>query len=127
MNPERNNPDHDHEHSDWNLKIVTWGAAILVITVAILCSGAWWIFREFRSNAAARIMGTVRGNENIPPSPRLEVSPTAELTATRNREQEILDTYGWIDRSQGIVRIPIEHAMQLMVQHGFPTGEEGGK
>jgi hypothetical protein len=32
------------------------------------------------------------------------------------REQAILNTYRWIDRSQGIVHIPIERAMELIAQ-----------
>ncbi|HEU6448094.1 MAG TPA: hypothetical protein VFV23_06640 [Verrucomicrobiae bacterium] len=30
-----------------------------------------------------------------------------------------LNSYGWVDRSNGIVRIPIEHAMDLVLQRGL--------
>lgn len=33
----------------------------------------------------------------------------------RAREQAVLDSYGWVDRERGIVRIPIERAIELYV------------
>jgi hypothetical protein len=31
-----------------------------------------------------------------------------------------LNGYGWVNKEQGIVRIPIERAMELIVEKGFP-------
>ncbi len=42
---------------------------------------------------------------------RLEI-----LRDHREREQAELSAYGWIDRQQGIVRLPIERAMELTVE-----------
>jgi hypothetical protein len=36
-------------------------------------------------------------------------------------QQNILNTYGWIDRQNGIVRLPIDRAMQLLLQRGLPV------
>jgi hypothetical protein len=37
----------------------------------------------------------------------------ARLEALRKKEAEILESYGWVDRPKGIVRIPLERAMEL--------------
>lgn len=37
-----------------------------------------------------------------------------ELTAAN---REAVRTYGWVDQSKGIVRLPVERAMELTVQH----------
>ncbi|HJQ84172.1 MAG TPA: hypothetical protein VKA21_08855, partial [Candidatus Binatia bacterium] len=50
-----------------------------------------------------------------PPEPRLEVAPAAELQALRREEEARLHGYGWVDRDAGIVRIPIERAIELTV------------
>lgn len=47
--------------------------------------------------------------------------PTAEdryarLQEVRDQAQAALTNYSWIDREQGIVRLPIERAMELTVQ-----------
>ncbi len=39
----------------------------------------------------------------------------------RDREAAELESYGWIDRKSGIVRIPIDRAMDLLAQRGLPT------
>jgi hypothetical protein len=36
------------------------------------------------------------------------------------RETEELSTYGWVDEERGIVRIPIERAMDLVVEESAP-------
>lgn len=53
--------------------------------------------------------------------PHLQVSPTEDLNIFRRREETELNTYGWIDHSNGIVRIPISHAMDLLLQRGLPV------
>jgi hypothetical protein len=56
----------------------------------------------------------------VPPEPRLQVTPYAELDAHRKSAKEI-DTYGWVDQGTGRVRIPIERAMKLVVEEGLPV------
>lgn len=43
------------------------------------------------------------------------VHPADELNAVRGAARERLSGYGWIDQRRGIVRIPIERAMSLIV------------
>jgi hypothetical protein len=38
-------------------------------------------------------------------------------------ENAALATYGWVDRDAGIVRIPIERAMELLVLRGLPPSK----
>ena len=56
------------------------------------------------------------------PTPRLQTDDgNQELADMHERESLLLDHYSWIDRGQGKVRIPIEHAMELIVQRGLPV------
>jgi hypothetical protein len=57
----------------------------------------------------------------LPPEPRLEANPYQALQALRAREDHILEQYAWIDKAKGIVRIPIERAMDLAAERGLPT------
>ena len=41
------------------------------------------------------------------------------LTVMRLDEERVLTSYGWIERSAGIVRIPIDQAMTLTVERGL--------
>ena len=58
---------------------------------------------------------------STPPFPRLQVSAPLDLLAYRAREETELSTYGWINRTSGVVRIPIERAMELVLQEGLPV------
>jgi hypothetical protein len=50
----------------------------------------------------------------IPPEPRLQVSPQEEWLEYRRNQLQILNSYGWISRETGTVRIPIQRAIELM-------------
>lgn len=56
-----------------------------------------------------------------PPSPHLQVNPAEELSRMRSAEHEILNGYGWVNQEIGIVRIPVEHAKELLLKRGLPT------
>jgi len=57
----------------------------------------------------------------VPPPPRLQVSPAETLKAFEAEEQVKLASYGWVDKNAGLVRIPIERAMELSLHKGFLT------
>lgn len=55
------------------------------------------------------------------PQPQLETNERTELNKIRLREEDTLSTYGWVDEKAGTVRIPIDRAMDLLVQRGLPV------
>jgi hypothetical protein len=61
------------------------------------------------------------GDRQIPPPPLINDHPAIELKDLHKFEDSLLDTYGWTDKQKGIVRIPLDRAMQLQLQKGFPT------
>jgi hypothetical protein len=56
-----------------------------------------------------------------PPQPRLETVPRASLAALHARERELLARYGWVDRPHGVVRVPIDRAVELLSRRGLPA------
>jgi hypothetical protein len=44
------------------------------------------------------------------------VHPSDRLTALRAAAEQRLHSYGWVDRQAGVVHIPIERAMELIVR-----------
>jgi len=56
---------------------------------------------------------------------RKVVEPTVtELEQHRAAEHATLSAYRWLDREQGIVRLPIERAMDLVVEQSAVEGEQ---
>lgn len=60
------------------------------------------------------------------PEPRLEDNERTELNGFRYREEEELNSYGWVDQNAGTVHIPITRAMELVAQRGLPTTPKAG-
>lgn len=53
-----------------------------------------------------------------PPEPRLQKTPVIDLKQFRAGEDEVLHSYGWVDPAKGVVRIPVERAMELVAKEG---------
>jgi hypothetical protein len=60
------------------------------------------------------------------PQPRLETDEPREINDFREKEEETLHSYSWVDQQAGVVRIPIDRAMQLLAQRGLPTRPQTG-
>ena len=56
--------------------------------------------------------------ERLPPAPRLQQKPRNELYDFQQGERTLLEGYGWMNRNDGVVHIPIEEAMRLTVERG---------
>jgi hypothetical protein len=122
-------PHVEHETSDVNVRgILAFGGGLFVVAVAIHFV-VWLLFLYFSGREATRIAPLyplAAGQETrLPPEPRLQTNPREDLRALHAREDEILNGYSWIDKSAGIVRIPIDEAMKLTVQRGLPVRQGG--
>jgi hypothetical protein len=65
--------------------------------------------------------------QTVFPDPKLEEDERTELGGIHMAEEETLYSYGWVDQQAGTVRIPIERAMDLIVQRGLPVRQEAAK
>ncbi|HWD18661.1 MAG TPA: hypothetical protein VHB20_05235 [Verrucomicrobiae bacterium] len=89
------------------------------IPVLLLC--IWGQYRvmakdRYRGLTAPTLLAPQSQPAKAMPEPRLEVTPGAGLAELRAAEDAELNSYGWIDRTNHIIRIPIERAMELLAQ-----------
>ena len=121
--------------------IVRYAIGLAVVT-AIAQVGMVWTYNVFaRSTDAAnppRVYPlAVDEDSRRPPEPRLQggapsndgrllnepaehnPGPKEALRELRAEEDAILEGYAWVDRNANIVRIPVDEAMKLALQHGF--------
>jgi hypothetical protein len=60
------------------------------------------------------------------PTPRLQMDDgNQDVVDLHNREDLLLDHYTWVDQQQGVVRIPIGQAMEIVAQRGLPVVSGG--
>lgn len=124
-----------HEERDVALKgPLVFGVAIiaglLVSFFVVLMTFERFAAREARAQAPLTPL-ELRAGESQPPEPRLQMDPVAEFHKIRDAEEAILHGYGWVDKNAGIARIPIERAMEIVLDRGLPAraggGEEGSR
>jgi len=56
-----------------------------------------------------------------PPEPRLQLDPKKDLDVLRAAEDKTLRTLAWVDKDAGIVQVPIQRAMEILLAKGLPA------
>lgn len=114
-----------HERRDIDvrgLKKFVIGFVIAGIAIHFLL---WSVFGYFRGREAAAVpapsVGIGDDAGQLPPEPRLQATPVQDMEDMRAAENELLENYGWIDESRGIVRIPVSRAIDILAKEGLPN------
>lgn len=88
------------------------------------------VHQPVQNPLVAKVPGETRevapGSIDKFPKPQLEENEFHDLRKARDAEEEELYTYGYVDKNAGTVHIPIERAMQLIVERGLPTQVKAG-
>ena len=105
--------------------LLRWGAILAAVTVGSFA--LMMVFVALLTRAAERreekpppMMAT---GIQVPPEPRLQVRPNDELVKIREAEEQQLHGYGWVDKATGVLRIPIDEAIDLLAKRGLPARE----
>jgi hypothetical protein len=101
------------------LAVVTVSIAAMIVVFYNYLEG-----REAREKTARYPMaaGTARP---LPPPPRLQTYPFQDVKDLRQEEHRLLETYEWVDKNAGVVRIPIERAIEVLAEKGLPYRHPG--
>jgi hypothetical protein len=124
-------PGAKHEHTDIDPAIgyqfASWLMVAMLISAGIVY-GAFQLFerQEKASGALAQKYPLAAGVPKDPPAPNLQSQPFKDIYQLRQNETEKLTSYGWVDKDGGVTRIPIDRAMEVMLQRGFPARSDGG-
>jgi hypothetical protein len=112
-----------YERRDVNAWAIFWIGVGMISAALVIHTAVWWLFAAFdrREAQKGRPPATlVQTQRPATPEPRLQTNAPADLNSLRAAEKNELENYGWIDQQKGIVRIPIEQAMTLLVERGLP-------
>jgi hypothetical protein len=119
-----------HETSDANIVGVLGFGLGLIVAALVIHLLVLVLFQFFQGREARRVPAeyplAVGQGERLPPEPRLQINPREDLRELRAKEDELLGSYGWVDKNAGVVRIPIDDAMKLTIERGLPA-RQGSK
>jgi len=117
--------DDRYERSDArHSAVVLWS---IVLTVgAVLSAFAVFFYYKY---ALHRIEERNRTGSELPglrvhltnETPQLQLAPQIDLAAYHEAENAMVNSYGWVSKEAGIVRLPVQRAMELMLERGFPS------
>jgi hypothetical protein len=121
-------PHAGYEKRDASAKGIAWFAFAMVVAAIVMHVGLWLfelgLNRMYPEGGPASRIGKPRIE---PPPPRLQSSPAADLHELRAVEDVTLSSYGWVNRDAGVIRIPIQRAMELTSERGLPARQQNGK
>ncbi len=118
-------PGPGYETRDANVRsLMVFGLGLFVTLVLLLALMAG-VFRYFsKSQSLGPPASPFADLRTLPPQPRLQVEPRMDLEHLRAREDAVLNSYGWVDPRAGVVRMPIDRAMDRLLQKGLPVRAE---
>ena len=114
-----------HETRDLSTRVVVVFGISLFVGALIIHVVVWILYAQFEKAAARAYPREYPlahvGAPALPPEPRLQTRPRDEMQRMRQQEDDLLETYGWVDQPRAIVRVPIAQAMEMVVREGLPA------
>jgi hypothetical protein len=116
-----------YERSDADVRsLLKFGFSLFAILVVVFIS-MWWTFFYFaKSQQLGPPASPFENARVLPPQPRLQPQPRLDLQAYCDAQMQELNTYGWVDPHNEVVRIPVDRAMDLIIQRGLPSRPAAG-
>ncbi len=120
----------NHETTDVSLTGITRLAIVsLLLIVGIM------VFIYLFEKGLARVLGDTTSppamadwkpnTDRTPKAPLLVTDEPGTLRQLRTEEQQILTHYAWVDKSQGVVQIPIDRALELVAKNPALLAPQG--
>ena len=111
-----------YEHTDANIwQITKFGIWLLMTAIVVhLGMGAMYqmLIEQSKVTGEQPYPLASTTEPRLPPEPRLQQFPESEYYQHYLTEQQRLQEYGWINKDEGVVRIPIADAMRLTLERG---------
>jgi len=121
-----------HETRDVSVRPIVLISTGVVVASLFFMAAMWLLInlsaiRQAEQSPPSNPLAALAPQE--PPQPRLQTHPLLDLRELRQRESDFLNHYSWVDKNTGVVRIPIERAMDLIAERGVrvaPQAASGG-
>ncbi len=109
-----------------NIRAAVLFIVSIFVVAAIIFLILWWTLSTWQGQTLvprAQIPPVVA---TVAPAPGAfpVVNAEANLQTLLNAANANLHSYGWVDQKAGVVRIPIDRAMTLLLQRGLPARKD---
>jgi hypothetical protein len=115
-------PPAEYEPRDGSVRAIVWTGVGLAAAIGIVLMIAALVYlADERSRPTPDEFGRQTSFRN---SAKAETDIQADWARQDAAVHQHLETYGWVDRAAGTVRIPIDRAMQLIVDEDSPARKD---
>lgn len=129
------NPDHGQvESSALSPKPILLFMAVLFVATAfvfLVVKGLDWGFKKLDEASPTQPVTEIQAERQIPPAPVLQGAPGKDnkptelpleaMATLREQTAKELASYGWVKKSDGIARIPINRAKDIIAERGLAS------
>lgn len=113
-----------YEVNDANTKGVAIAAVALVMFIALGLFAVGALVDRFDATRPRPTPVTLVEPSDTPEPPSLWIAPVQDMADFQTAEQNTLTSYGWVDQANGVARIPITQAMQLLIAQPLPARDQ---
>ncbi len=117
-------PEPKVQTDNTSVRGILWAAIGLLLTLGV-CMAALALLVGHYHRTSSRDTPTLsvleQQRSNTPPPPHLEVDGPASGDQVIAQGRAQLHGYAWVNRAQGIVRIPLPSARAIVLQQGWPA------
>jgi hypothetical protein len=118
-------PEAGYEHTDVDVWIIVKFLCWLAVSAVIIHVGLGMLYQvliqQSMETGQQPYPLAAAQEQRLPPTPRLQQFPANERYQFRLGEENLLQSYGWMNRDAGIVHIPISEAMRLTLEREVLT------
>lgn len=115
-------PGAQYEHTDANVWLIVKFGIWLLVSAIIIHVGLGFMFSLLKQQGIQAQPNeyplAAKAEPRLPPEPRLQAYPRTDLYEFRMAQEQKLHSYGWVNKDAGTVHIPIDRAMDLLIQRG---------
>lgn len=113
-----------HETTDASTRGIIYFGIGLFVTLVLALWGTNVVFNYFAHHQGLGPPASPFDNaRQLPPAnvPVLLANPAQDMNEYRKSQEKTLTSYGWVNEKAGVVRIPIQRAMDLLLERGLPV------
>jgi len=95
-------------------------AAVMAVTFALMWGLAAWQKKSLVARDAPPPVLAEAREKSVPAGPLLQPDPETDLKTLRAHEDAVLSGWAWADPAHSHVRVPVDRALEIVAEKGFP-------
>jgi hypothetical protein len=116
-------PEIRAEAADIDARVIVMTGIVLVLTILCVAGASYALLSVWH----AKLAGPNAPLDFSVSGAALESAPQLDRAQFDAEKHRMIEEYGWVDRAGGVARIPVDAAMDMLVQRDAGTAKHGAQ